>query len=51
MDFTGKIIKNQKVRVSSGLNSVKILTQELNSGIYFIKVNDGKHVESITFVK
>ena len=51
MDFTGKIIKNQKVRVSSGLNNVKILTQELNSGIYFLKVNDGKHVESITFVK
>lgn len=41
-DLTGNEILTQKLRISQGVNSLKIPVNNFSEGIYFIKINDGK---------
>tara|TARA_B100001564_G_scaffold86773_1_gene70512 strand:+ start:131 stop:1090 length:960 start_codon:yes stop_codon:yes gene_type:complete len=41
LDYTGKVIKSQKINLFKGLNKIPINSEELNSGIYFLNINYG----------
>ncbi len=47
VSYTGKIISNENVNILMGNNSISIATSNLNSGIYFVRIND----KIIKFVK
>ena len=51
IDYSGKIIKNERVKISSGNNKIKLSTEELGNGLYFLKINGENHVETLSFVK
>jgi len=47
MTYTGQIISNVNINSYAGKNSVSISTNDLNSGIYFVRINN----KTIKFVK
>ena len=47
MTYTGQIISNVNINSYAGNNTVSISTTDLNSGIYFVRIND----KTIKFVK
>jgi hypothetical protein len=51
IDYSGKIIKNKNVKISSGNNKIELSTKELTSGLYFLKINGENHVETLSFIK
>ena len=51
IDYSGKIIKNERVKISSGNNKIMLSTEELGNGLYFLKINGENHVETLSFVK
>ena len=50
-DYSGKIIKNENVKISSGNNKIELSTEELTNGLYFLKINGENHVETLSFIK
>ena len=51
IDYSGKIIKNENVKISSGNNKIELSTEELTNGLYFLKINGENHVETLSFIK
>ena len=51
IDYSGKIIKNERVKISSGNNKIILSTEDLRNGLYFLKINGENHVETLSFVK
>ena len=51
IDYSGKIIKNENVKISSGNNKIELSTKELTNGLYFLKINGENHVETLSFIK
>ena len=51
IDYSGRIIKNEYVKISTGNNKIKLSTEGLNNGVYYLKINGENHVETISFVK
>lgn len=50
-DISGKIISNEPLTVSTGLNQHSLNTASLNAGIYFITVNINGHTSSQKLIK
>ena len=50
-DISGKLIISNEAVYHSGINKIKIESSGLNSGIYFIKIDNGVKSESIRFFK
>jgi len=42
MDMTGKIVKTIQSDLLEGFNKITVNVNELASGMYLLKVNDGK---------
>ena len=51
IDYSGKIIKNERVKISSGNNKIELSTENLTKGLYFLKICGETHVETISFIK
>jgi hypothetical protein len=51
IDYSGKIIKNENVKISSGNNKIELFTEKLTNGLYFLKINGENHVETLSFIK
>ncbi len=53
LDYSGKVIKSQKINLFKGLNKIPINSEELNSGIYFLNFNydDQKLNKTIKILK
>ncbi|MDB2538997.1 PKD domain-containing protein [Flavobacteriales bacterium] len=51
IDYSGNIIKNENVKISSGNNKIELSTKELTNGLYFLKINGENHVETLSFIK
>ena len=51
IDYSGRIIKNEDVKISTGNNKIKLSVEGLTNGIYFLKINGENHVETISFIK
>jgi PKD repeat protein len=49
-DISGKVVKASYIQGASGANLVVIGTEELSSGMYFLKINAGGMQQSIQFV-
>ena len=49
-DVSGKIVQNHLVQANQGTNVVYMDTQELSSGMYFLRVNVGGAQQTIQFV-
>jgi hypothetical protein len=50
-DFSGKLISSNENSFPSGKNKINIESSSLMSGIYFIKIDNGKRSQSIRFLK
>ena len=51
IDYFGRNIKIEDVKISSGNNKIKLSTEDLSNGVYFLKINGENHVETISFIK
>ena len=51
IDYFGRTIKNEDVKISSGNNKIKLFTEDLSNGVYFLKINGENHMETISFIK
>jgi len=49
-DLTGKVVQTSTVNAAEGTNLVVLGTEELSSGMYFLKINTGGTQQSIQFV-
>jgi len=51
IDITGKEIQNLSTQASIGNNTLELNTQTLESGVYFVTINDGNNSKKIKLIK
>lgn len=51
VDMVGKVVRSFEINSNTGLNHVIIDTDDLRSGVYFVKVGDNTNVTTLQFVK
>jgi len=51
LDPQGKILKQKKQVMYSGINQIKMQTNDLMQGIYFIKIQQSGKTKTVKFVK
>ena len=51
LDPQGKILQQKKQVMYSGINQIKIHTNELVQGIYFVKIQQSGKTKTVKFVK
>ncbi len=51
LDITGRVLNLQKVNAETGDNLVKITTNQLNNGMYFVEINSNNSRSTLKFIK
>ena len=51
IDLTGRAVIEQSARITAGENRINIPVDQLNSGMYLVRLSSGNNVMNIRFVK